>query len=125
MWGDLIHMDIVAQYVSGFERHLVESIEHIPLPDTSIDGIICVGSVINYIDAQQSIIEFSRFLKAGGFLILEYERSDSAECLWTPKHGKYLFPQSCHYNGQTHQLWMYSERHIQQMLNHHQFVIQK
>lgn len=125
MPGDLIHMDIVEQYVSRFERHLVGSIEHIPLPDTSIDGIICVGSVINYTDAQQSIIEFSRILKAGGFFILEYERSDSAEFLWTPKHGKCLFPQSYHYNGQTHLLWMYSERHMRQMLNHHQFVIQK
>lgn len=73
--GDIIHMDIVERYVSKFERRLVGSIENIPLPDASIDGIICVGSVINYTDAQQSIAEFSRTLRAGGFLILEYERN--------------------------------------------------
>ena len=123
--GELIHMDIVERYVSQFKRHLVGSIENIPLPDASIDGIVCVGSVINYTDAQQSIAEFSRILKAGGFLILEYERSDSAEFLWTSKHRKYLFPQSYHYNGQTHLLWMYSESHIRKMLNHYQFTVQK
>ena len=79
--GDIIHMDIVERYISKFERYLVGSIENIPLPDSSIDGIICVGSVINYTDAQQSIAEFSRTLRAGGFLILEYERSNSAEFL--------------------------------------------
>lgn len=122
---DLIHMDIVERYISRFEHHLVGSIESIPLPDASVDGIICVGSVINYTDAQQSIAEFSRILKIGGFLILEYERSDSAEFLWTPKHRKYLFSQPYRYNGQTHLLWMYSERHMQQMLKQHQFEIQK
>lgn len=123
--GDLIHMDIVERYVSRFEHHLVGSIESIPLPDSCVEGIICVGSVINYTDAQQSIAEFSRILKDGGFLILEYERSDSAEFLWTPEHRKYLFPKSYDYNGQTHLLWMYSENHVRQMLNHYQFLIQK
>lgn len=88
-----------------------------------MDGIICVGSVINYADAQRSIAEFSRILKAGGFLILEYERSNSAEFLWTPRHSQYLFSQSYHYNGQTHLLWMYSEKHMLQMLDHYQFVV--
>lgn len=123
--GSIIHMDIVERYVSRFERHLVGSIENIPLPDTSIDGVICVGSVINYTDAQQSIAEFSRILRAGGFLILEYERSDSAEFLWTPEYKKYLFSKSYDYNGQTHLLWMYSENHIRQMLNHYQFAIHR
>ena len=95
--GDIIHMDIVERYISKFERYLVGSIENIPLPDSSIDGIICVGSVINYTDAQQ----------------------------WTPEYKKYLFSKSYDYNGQTHLLWMYSENHIRQMLNHYQFSIQK
>ena len=121
--GELIHLDIVERYVRQFKNHLVGSIESIAVPDSSMDGVICVGSVINYADAQCAIAEFSRILRAGGFLILEYERSDSAEFLWTAQHGKYLFPQSYQYNGQTHLLWMYSEKHIRQMLNHHQFGI--
>ena len=121
--GEFFHLDIVERHISQFKNHLVGSVENIALPDSSMDGVICVGSVINYTDAQRAIAEFSRVLKAGGFLILEYERSDSAEFLWTPQHSKYVFPQSYQYNGQTHLLWMYSERHMRQMLEHYQFVI--
>lgn len=121
--GELFRLDIVEKYISQFEKHLVGSIEKIALPDSSMDGVICVGSVINYTDAQRAIAELSRVLKAGGFLILEYERSDSAEFLWTAQHSKYVFSQSYQYNGQTHLLWMYSEKHMRQMLEHYQFVI--
>lgn len=121
--SELVHLDIVERYISQFKNHLVGSIESIALPDSSMDGVICVGSVINYADAQCAIAEFSRILKAGGFLILEYERSDSAEFLWTTRHSKYVFSQSYQYNGQTYLLWMYSEKHMRQMLTHHQFVI--
>lgn len=121
--GELIHMDIVEKYIHRFKKHLVGTIEDIDLSNAVMDGIICVGSVINYVDAQRAISEFSRILKSGGFLILEYERSDSAEFLWTPLHSKYLFSQSYHYNGQTHLLWMYSEKHMRQMLDHYHFTI--
>lgn len=121
--SDIVHLDIVERYISQFKNHLVGTIESITLPDSSMDGVICVGSVINYADAQCAIAEFSRVLKTDGFLILEYERSDSAEFLWTSQHSKYVFSQSYQYNGQTHLLWMYSEKHMRQMLEHYQFVI--
>lgn len=75
----VIHLDIVEKYISQFDNYLVGSVEKIELPDASLDGIICVGSVINYADAQRTIAEFSRLLKTNGFLILEFERSNSAE----------------------------------------------
>ena len=75
----VIHLDIVEKYISKFDNYLVGSVEKIELPDQSIDGIICVGSVINYADVQRTIAEFSRVLKPNGFLILEFERSNSAE----------------------------------------------
>lgn len=116
-----IHMDIIESYISQFNNYLVGSIEKIDLPNSSIDGIVCVGSVLNYVDAQNAIGEFSRILKPGGFLIIEFERSDSAEFLCTKQHGKYIFKKDYLYNGQTHLLWMYSEKHIRQLL--HQYSI--
>lgn len=122
---DIIHLDIVKEHIDSFEQYIVSSVEQIPLPGTSVDGIICVGSVLNYADAQRSISEFSRILKCGGFLILEFERSESAEFLWTGKHGKDIFAKQYHYNGQEHLLWLYSERHIIAMLRHYGFRIEK
>lgn len=117
--GKMIHLDIIEKYVCHFEEYLVGSIDDIHLPDSSVDGIVCVGSVLNYADAQRSISEFSRILKPGGFLILEFERSDSAEFLWTKQHGKDIFSKEYSYNQQTHLLWMYSEKHIRQLLKHY------
>ena len=58
----VIHLDIVEKYISQLDNYLVGSVENIELPDASLDGIICVGSVINYADAQRTIAEFSRLL---------------------------------------------------------------
>lgn len=123
--GKMIHLDIIEKYICRFDYYLVGSIEKINLPNASVDGVICVGSVLNYADAQRSISEFSRILKPGGFLILEFERSDSAEFLWTEQHGKYIFSKKYDYNGQSHLLWMYSEKHIRQMLKHYDLHIIK
>lgn len=110
--GKVIHLDIIEEYISRYEHYIVGSVERIALSDNSVDGIICVGSVINYCDAQKVIIEFSRILNPGGFLILEFERSNSAEFLWTKNYGNAVFWKTYHYNGQIHPMWLYSEKHI-------------
>ena len=61
--GKIIHLDIIESYIKMYDHFLVGSVEKIDLPDASIDGIICVGSVLNYADAQRTISEFSRVLK--------------------------------------------------------------
>lgn len=66
--ANIIYMDIIKDYVEKLPNHIVGSIENIPLEDSSVDCIICVGSVINYTDIQKSISEFSRVLKENGIL---------------------------------------------------------
>lgn len=114
--GTIIHLDIIESYIKMHDNYIVGSVEKIDLPDESIDGIICVGSVLNYADAQRTISEFSRVLKPHGFFIIEFERSNSAEFLATRNHGKTLFSKDYHYNGQTHKLWLYNEHHIRETL---------
>lgn len=121
----IIYMDIVEKYVECFENYLVGSIEQIPLHDNSADCIICVGSVINYADIQKSISEFSRILKPTGVLILEFERSNSAEFLFTPNYGKTIFMQKYNYNNQTHYLWMYNEKFVLQLAAYYQLTCEK
>ena len=114
--GVLIHLDIIEDYIKHFEKYVVGSIENIALEKESVDGVICVGSVLNYADAQRAIYELSRILKPNGFFILEFERSNSAEFLATSRHGKTLFTKTYCYNGRSHLLWLYSEKHIRQIL---------
>lgn len=121
--GTLIHLDIIEKNIKHFEKHIVGSVEDIALDNESVDGIICVGSVLNYADAQRTISEFSRILKPNGFFIIEFERSDSAEFLCTLNHGKAVFAKEYHYNCQTHLLWLYSERHIRQLIKHYNLNI--
>ena len=121
----VIYMDIIEEYVSMFENYLVGSIEQIPLSDSSVDCVVCVGSVINYADIQKAILEFSRILKPNGILILEFERSNSAEFLFTKKYGKPAFIQSYHYNNQTHFLWMYNEKYVLNLTKYYGLTCKK
>ena len=123
--GKLIHLDIIEDYIRQYDGYIVGSVEKIDLPDLSVDGVICVGSVLNYADAQQSISEFTRILKYGGFLILEFERSNSAEFLGTEYHGKYIFSKTYCYNEQSHPLWLYSEKHIRTIMKHYGYSVKK
>ncbi len=117
----IIQMDIIEDYVNTFENYLVGSIEKIPLQNCSVDCVICVGSVINYVDIQKAMSEFSRILKPNGILILEFERSNSAEFLFTKKYAKTVFMQTYRYNNQTHYLWMYNEKFVLQLAEFYKF----
>ena len=50
--GTIIHLDIIESYIKMHDNYIVGSVEKIDLPDASADGIIFVGSVLNYADAQ-------------------------------------------------------------------------
>ena len=123
--GTTIHLDIIESYIKSYEHHIVGSVEQIDLPCESLDGIICVGSVLNYADAQRTIAEFSRVLKPNGFFIIEFERSDSAEFLATKKHGNMIFSKAYNYNNQEHLLWLYSEKHIRKLLRTYHLKVHK
>lgn len=121
----IIHMDIIEEYINLFKNYLVSSVEKIPLQDCSVDCVICVGSVINYVDIQKAMSEFSRILKPNGILILEYERSNSAEFLFTKNYAKTVFIQTYQYNNQTHYLWMYDEKFVLQLAEFYKFSCKK
>ena len=75
-------MDIIEEYISKFDNYIVRFIEKIPLNDNTIDIIICVGSILNYVDSFKAIKEFNRVLTLNG-LLLEFEHSNSAGFLFT------------------------------------------
>lgn len=117
--SEIIYMDIVKDYIQNFSNYIVCSIENIPLEDSTVDGIICVGSVVNYTDIQKVLSEFSRVLKENGIIILEFERSNSAEFLLTEKYGKTVFREEYMYNNQNHFLWMYGEKFVENLCDYY------
>ncbi len=123
--GTIVHLDIIEAYIKTYQHYIVGSVEHIDLPSQSIDGVICVGSVLNYVDVQRAISEITRILKPNGFFIIEFERSNSAEFLFSKNHGKIIFSKEYSYNNQSHLLWLYSEKHIKNILQTYHLSILK
>lgn len=124
--GTCYHLDIAENLINKFPNHYVASIENMPFSDNMFNAIICVGSVLNYCSAMESIQELARVLKPGGFLILEFERSNTAE-LWLDKeYGKNATLQNYEYLNHTHSLWLYAEKYIKKLLYKNNLsVIQK
>lgn len=123
--GKIINLDIVEDNIKQFENHIVASVTDIPLDDNSVDIIICVGSVLNYTDARKALAEFKRVLKHQGILILEFERSDSADLLGYDTHHQDAVDVTYQYNGQEHPMILYGEKYINSLLNEDGFVVKK
>lgn len=119
------HVDIAENLINRFERHTVASIEKLPLENSSFDAAICVGSVLNYCDAVSSLRELSRVIRCGGYLVLEFERSNTGELWFTSEYGKIATKQQYNYMGHKHTLWLYSEKVIARVLKECGFEILK
>lgn len=111
--GTVTHLDIAANLIQHLPNHVVGSVEDMPFADESFDVVICVGSVLNYVPLFPALFELFRVLKPGGLLLLEFERSNSAELWFTKDYGKNCTYKTYFYNGQEHGLWLYSEKLIQ------------
>lgn len=122
--GTCHHVDIAENLICKFNLYTIASIEDLPFSKNMFDAVICVGSVLNYCDAISSIKELTRVLKPGGYLILEFERSNSGELLFTSDYGKTSTKQQYDYMGHYHTLWLYSEKIITQLLNEYGLVIE-
>lgn len=114
--GTCYHMDIASNLINKFPNHYVASVENMPFDNNYFDAIICVGSVLNYCSALESISELSRTLKPDGILILEFERSNTSELWFSKEYSKKATIQQYEYLGHMHTLWLYSEKYIKDLL---------
>lgn len=119
----MIHLDIAETHISHFPNSIISSIEGIPLENKSIDTIICIGSVLNYSDAFRSLNEFSRIVKTNGYLILDFEPSDSFEYLFTDSFSKSAAIIDTFFDGKKEKIWIYSEDYILSILNREKLSI--
>lgn len=124
--GEIYHVDLCENKINNFSHYWVGSIEHLPYADNYFDLIICVGSVLNYCDNINEIIhEFNRVLKPCGRIILEYEKSESAEFIASANYGKSHFIEDFVYNNQRHKLCLYSYFTVNEIMIKLNFTLKK
>lgn len=123
--GKCFHVDIAENLIKELPNHYVASIEKLPFSNSMFDAVICVGSVINYCSALESISELSRTLKSGGYLVLEFERSNTAELWGNKEYGKKVTMQKYEYLNHTHTLWLYGEKYMRKLLSMNKLKIIK
>lgn len=117
------HLDIAANKIESYENYTVGTIEDTPYLSNYFDCTICVGSVINYVDAVKSISEIHRTLKQGGKLILEYDSSYGYEYLGTKAYKKDAELINLKYYDEYNEQWVYSPRYIDNLLRSYGFKI--
>lgn len=117
------HVDITNKYISHYPKYTVSTIEKMPFEDQSFDLGICVGSVINYCNALESIAEMSRVLKQGSYFFLEFESSFSMEFWRTKQYRKSATIIKTKYFDQEHTMWAYSPEYIFKILSEYDFEI--
>jgi len=73
--GTSVSLDKFPAQLVDMPNPVVGNLESLPFPDTSFDVVVCVGPVINYTSAMESISEMARVTRTGGKLFLHFESS--------------------------------------------------
>lgn len=118
------HLDIADEKISHLSNAKVGSIEKIPFAADSFDLVVCVGSVLNYADPMRAFEEFNRVLRHGGYMIIEFENSNTPELIFTKNFNKKAILVDTFYYGKE-KLWYYSDQWIKELVAGNNLVITK
>ncbi len=123
--NNIFHVDLAEKHISGLTNAIVADIENMPIEDCYFDGIICVGSVLNYCDPISVFQEFKRVLKPQGFIILEFECSRTFELLFKKEFNKDVVFIETFFDvhGDKENIWYFSETYITNLIKTFGFKI--
>lgn len=113
----VISLDLFSEQLKNTAYPVLGSVENIPFPENFFDVIVCVGSVINYASALESISEMSRVLRPTGVIVLHFESSESLEQIATKNWKSEAAPIETLNNGEVDMVWVYSRNLIFDILN--------
>lgn len=112
---NLIHGDLCIRNLSAGTSTVCNA-ETLPFQEATFDVAICVGSVLNYCDALVALSEMARVIKPAGTLILEFEKSDNFEYIFSKPFCANAMMVTTFYGGEKERLWVYNERYIKNLL---------
>ena len=121
--ANTINLDISSIGISRQPNPVIANVESIPLANSTINTVVCVGSVINYCDAAATISEFARVLHKDGYLFLEFESSRSAELIVQPAFGQSAAVAETFCAGRQEAVWVYSLDYMCNLLRTARFRI--
>lgn len=121
---NMMHVDVASRHIAHLPNSVVCNIENLPFEAKEFDLIICVGSVLNYCDPILVMKEFSRVLKEGGKLILEFESSRTFELLFTKSYGQSAVFVETFFDphGDKEMIWYFSDDYIFELASTYGFT---
>lgn len=121
---DMVHGDLCIRNLSAGNSTVCNA-ENLPFQDATFDTVVCVGSVLNYCDALVALSEMARVIKPAGTLILEFEKSDNFEFIFSKTFCSNATMVTTFYGGEEEKVWVYNERYIKSLLNSLDLNIQR
>lgn len=112
-----VSLDRYKSQLRDRSKPIVGDLERLPFDDQSIDFVVCVASVLNYVSAAEAIVEISRVLRPGGHLLLHFETSTSFEQIFRSRWGAPVVRIDTLNSGRYDTLWIYSPSYVNALLS--------
>lgn len=116
-WECRYQIDIAENLLKGNDGAVCASVTNIPFKDSEFDFVLCIGSVLNYTNLLDSILEMSRVVKSGGVIVFDIETTNSAEYFFTKIYKKDIAFVISEYQGDGEGIWVYSLDNVFATLN--------
>lgn len=111
-----VHVDIVPRLIKNIPLSVLADLHKLPFSSDCFDSVICIGSVLNYCSAMESLYELRRVTEYGGIIFLEYESSLSWEYLFSKSYNKSVSVVDTFYQGGSERIFVYSDEYIEQVI---------
>jgi len=120
-----IHLDRFEAQLSAALNGVAADAESLPFNSNFFDLVVCVGAVLNYVSAAETLAEIARVLAPSGLLLLHFESSASAEHLGAKRWNAPVARLDTINSGRPDSIWIYSPRYVQHLLARHGLTIRK
>ncbi len=111
-----LHLDLAPQQLRNVRFRIMANIEHLPLPASCADLVLCVGEVLNFSSPELVIKEIARIAKPSALVLLEYESSQSLEFFGSRVQKPESSAITTFYNGREVELRVFNPRFISSLL---------